>query len=245
MERSGRFVSAPVGVVLLFAFLMASGCAQEEPDRTSISGKGRERTGTTGLQMADGTGTQQQEVPAPYSGPITEERTFYDFERGNLAGWEVPQWAIGKNDYVAVSTEVSSEVASKGTHSMKVSADFPGGYWTAALVEIQQYLDLSKYRVISADVYLPPGAPMGLNAGIIITIGDNWRFVEMNRSFPLLPGEWITVTAGIEPGSYDWKRIIPDEKFVSDLRKIAVRIESNNKPKYKGDIFIDNIRVGR
>ena len=67
----------------------------------------------------------------------------------------------------------------------------------------------------------------------------------MSRSFPLIPGEWITIEANLEPGSYDWKRVVPDETFAEDVRKIAIRVESNRKPKYEGVFYIDNVRVGR
>jgi hypothetical protein len=182
--------------------------------------------------------------PEPSSAPITEERTYYDFE-GDLGGWEVPMWAEGKSDYVAKKIVVSDEFASHGKQSMKMETDFPGGNWTAGLTEIQQYLDMSRYRVISADLYLPKDAPVGLKVKLILTVGDNWKFVEMSRSVPLVPGEWVTITANIEPGSYDWKRVVPDEKFAEDVRKIAIRIESNRKPAYTGPIYIDNVRVGR
>ena len=213
----------------------------------TVTGCGGERTLETEktLQMKPGAGPVKAEVPIPSTAPITEERTYYDFETVDLYGWEVPQWALGKSDYVAKSAVHSGEVASKGKASMKVDADFPGGLWTAALVEIQQYLDLSNYRVIRADIYLPPDAPIGLKAKMILTVGDNWKFVEMSRSIPLVPGEWSTITANIEPGSYDWKRVVPDENFAEDVRKIAIRIESNRKPKYVGTVYIDNVRVGR
>ena len=51
---------------------------------------------------------------------------------------------------------------------MKVDASFPGGLWYAALAEIQQYLDMSRYRVIRADIYVPEDAPEGLKAKIIL-----------------------------------------------------------------------------
>ena len=245
MEHFKRQIAAKAGLFFVAALVFLAGCAQEEPSKT-LTAKSTESGGkAVSMEMAPGAKPAAEEVPMPSTAPITEERSYYDFERGDLAGWEVPQWAQGKTDYVAKSAEVSDAFASKGSHSMKVAADFPGGYWTAALVEIQQYLDLSKYRVISVDIYLPADAPAGLNAKMILTVGDNWRFVEMNRSFPLMPGEWVTVTASMEPGSYDWKRTVPDEKFAEDVRKIAIRIESNMKPKYTGDIFIDNVRVGR
>lgn len=245
MDKMKRCVLCGVGGLFLTAIVFLSGCAQEDATKPMTMKKVESGVKSDALQLADKTQTAAEEVPVPSTAPITEERSYYDFERGDLAGWEVPQWAEGKNDYVAKKAEISQDFASKGTGSMKVTADFPGGYWTAALVEIQQYLDLSKYRIISVDVYLPADAPVGLNAKLILTVGDNWRFVEMNRSFPLMPGEWVTITASLEPGSYDWKRVVPDEKFAEDVRKIAVRIESNNKPKYTGVIYIDNVRVGR
>jgi predicted small lipoprotein YifL len=184
------------------------------------------------------------EAPKPSTAPITEERTFYDFE-DDIDAWEIPMWALGKSDYIAKDAVHSTEVASKGKGSLKVSTDYTGGRWLAALVEIQQYLNLSKYRVISADLYLPPDAPKGIKVKVILTVGDNWKFVEMARSIPLIPGEWTTITANIEPGSYDWKRVVPDEEFAEDVRKISLRIVSNHKPKYTGPIYIDNVRVGR
>jgi len=186
------------------------------------------------------------ENAVPSSAPITEERVYYDFE-SDLNGWEIPitMWARGKSDYVATKVAGSKNIFSHGGKSMEVMVSFPGGIWSAALVEIQQYLDLTPYRVVSADIYLPPDASMGLKAKMILTIGDNWKFVEMSRSIPLIPGEWVTLTANIEPGSYDWKRIVPDAKFSEDVRKIAIRIESNLKPKYTGSIYIDNIRCGK
>ena len=226
-----------VFVVLLCAMTMViTGCGKKEESITMKPGAGKE--------VAAGT-SEQKEAPVPSTAPITEERTYYDFETTDLNGWEVPQWALGKSDYVVEEAVFSEEVASKGKGSMKIDTAFPGGIWSASLVEIQQYLDLSNYRVIKADLYLPPDAPIGLKAKIIITVGDTWKFVEMSRSVPLIPGEWATITANIEPGSYDWKRVVPDEAFAEDVRKIAIRIESNRQPQYAGPIFIDNVRVGR
>ncbi|MBD3426397.1 MAG: hypothetical protein GF409_04095 [Candidatus Omnitrophica bacterium] len=226
-----------VATLLVFTVMIA-GCGPQKEEGPATGGK------TIKISKKAASQTQMPERPTPSTAPITETRIYYDFE-SDLNGWEVPMWAQGKRDHIAKSAEVSTEVASHGKGSMKIEADFPGGMWSAALVEIQQYLDMSNYRVIRADVYLPPDAPMGLNAKLIITVGETWKFVEMSRSYPLIPGEWVTINASIEPGSYDWKRVVPDEKFAEDVRKIAVRIESNKKPKYTGSVFVDNIRVGR
>lgn len=216
--------------------LVASGCGKKEETPMTIV-KGVEKTGTAAIE--------EKAIPVPSAAPITEKRTYFDFEMPDLNGWELPLWVQGKTDYVAKEVTFSEDVATSGKGSMKVVSDFPGGKWTAALVEIEQYLDLSSYRVIEADIYLPPDAPIGLKAKFILTVGNNWKFVEMSRSVPLIPGEWATLTASIEPGSYDWKRVVPDEEFAEDVRKIAIRIESNRKPQYSGTLYIDNVRVGR
>ena len=211
----------------------------------SLNGCGGEKADSAKKETTTGKSTTTQEQrPVPSNAPITQERTYYDFET-DLNGWEIPMWAEGKTEYVAKEAVQSNDFASQGEGSMKMTTDFSGGMWTAGLVEIQQYLDLSGYRVVSADIYLPEGAPMGLKAKLILTVGNNWKFVEMSRSVALIPGEWVTITANIEPGSYDWKRVVPNEEFAEDVRKVAIRIESNQKPKYTGPIYIDNIRAGK
>ncbi len=185
---------------------------------------------------------KEEEVPS--TAPITEERTFFGFEN-DLQGWEIPMWAESKSDYVAKGVVLSKDFASEGSASLKMVADFPGNTWTAALAEIEQYLDISRYRVIRADIYLPKEAPIGLKAKMILTVGENWKFVEMNQDIPLMPGEWVTLGGNVEPGSYDWKRVVPDKDFATDIRKISIRIVSNRKPKYSGPIYIDNVRVGK
>lgn len=218
-------------IFILSAAVAVAGCGKPEQP----AGKKEAPAGET---------AEKEEAPAPSREPITEERTYFNFEN-DLNGWEIPMWAQGKIDHVATDIMVSTDTASKGASSMKVQADFPGNMWSASLVEIQMYLNLSAYRVISADMYVPETAPMGLKAKIILTVGDTWKFVEMANSVPLIPGEWITVSANIEPGSYAWKRVVPDDSFAKDVRKVAIRVVSNKKPKYTGPIYIDNIRVGR
>jgi hypothetical protein len=222
----------------LFLVMNFAGCGRQQEDQA------RETAATEEKAATDETSAEETKTPEPSMAPITEERTYYDFE-GDLRGWEIPMWARDKRDYVAEEVSISEEVSSKGNRSMKIDASFPGGMWYAALAEIQQYLDMSRYRVIRADIYLPPDAPEGLKAKLILTVGDSWKFVEMSGSIPLMPGKWMTISANIEPGSYDWKRVVPDEQFAQDVRKIAIRIVSNKKPVYTGPIYIDNIRVGR
>ena len=126
---------------------------------------------------------------------------------------------------------------------MKIDADFTGGRWTGAIVEIMQYFDWTDYGTLACDIYIPEDAPVGLKAKFILTVGDNWKWIEMSRSYILQPGQWITVSADIKAGSIDWRRVQVDDTFRSDIRKIDIRVESNNKPAYTGPLYIDNIRV--
>ena len=210
--------------------LVMSGCAKKD-ETTLAMKKDLEKQGL-------------QKTAVPSRAPIKEERTLFSFE-GSTQGFENPAWAEDKDDYVTESVEVSEDFATDGTSSLKIECDFPGGMWSAGLVELEQYLDFTPYRQIAVDVYLPKSAPFGLRAKIILTYGEKWTFTEMNRVIPLIPGEWVTIKASIEPGSYDWKKVIPDENFRADIRKLVVRIESNRQPVYKGPVYIDNIRIGK
>jgi hypothetical protein len=169
-------------------------------------------------------------------------KTLYDFEKDNN-GWEIPSWAFDKTDHVAVSMEPVSNISSNGSWALGVYSEFPGNKWSGALVEIQQYLDLSGYDKISVDIYLPPEAPAGLRGKLMLTIGEDWKFVEMTRTTRLSPGKWTTISADISEGNNTvWRRTTVDKAFKEDIRKIAIRIESN-KPAYKGPFFIDNITI--
>ncbi len=171
-----------------------------------------------------------------------EATVLFGFEDGTQ-GWEIPDWAYEKPDHVQQGIEVSENFASEGTRSLEMIAEFPGGRWTGAIVEIMQFYDWTDYGTVACDIYLPEGAPEGLKGSIILTIGDNWKWVEMSRSYALRPGEWVTLAGNLKPGSIDWRRVQVDDAFRQDIRKIDIRVESNNKPAYAGPIYIDNVRV--
>jgi hypothetical protein len=170
-----------------------------------------------------------------------DEKTLYDFEKDEQ-GWEIPLWESDKLDHVAASLRAVERISSKGKGCIELYANCPGGKWTAALAEISQFLDLGKYDAIAGDVYIPPSCPTGLRAKLILTVGDDWQFVEMGRGIRLAPGKWTTISASLAKGSTDWRKTRIDDSFREDVRKIAVRVESE-KAKYSGPIYIDNIRV--
>ena len=171
-----------------------------------------------------------------------EDKVIFSFEK-DTQGWEVPEWALEQEDHVAKSMVESKDVAKEGKGSLKVAAVFPGKVWTAALIEDFEYFDWTPYKAVSVDIYIPKEAPTGLKGKIILTVGESWKFIEMARAVPLVPGEWTTISANLLPGSEDWKRVTVDENFRKDVRKLAVRVESNKKPEYSGAFYIDNVRL--
>ncbi|RKY41929.1 MAG: hypothetical protein DRP85_04580 [Candidatus Makaraimicrobium thalassicum] len=179
------------------------------------------------------------------AGTVTyaEEATvLFGFEKGTQ-GWEIPDWAYEKPDYVQKGIEVSDKYASEGNSSLEMDVEFPGKTWTGAIIEVMQFFDWTDYGRIACDVYLPEDAPEGLKVIMVLTVGDDWKWVEMSRSYALNPGEWVTLAGDLKAGSVDWRRMQIDDGFRRDIRKIDIRIESNNKPAYTGSIYIDNIRV--
>ena len=166
----------------------------------------------------------------------------FGFESG-LQGFEIPDWAYEKPDHVQQEIDASADFASEGNQSLQIMADFPGGRWTGAIIEIMQYFDWADYSAIACDIYIPKDAPLGLKGKMIVTVGDSWKWVEMSKSTNLTPGEWVTVKADLRPGSIDWRRVQVDDAFRQDIRKLDIRVESNNKPAYTGPLYVDNVRL--
>ncbi|MFC1631343.1 hypothetical protein ACFL1I_00090 [Candidatus Omnitrophota bacterium] len=171
-----------------------------------------------------------------------EEKVLFGFEdSANM--WEIPDWAYEKDDYVGDNITLSNKFAKEGQSSLELLTDFPGAKWTAAYLETQAYFDWTPYKTISADVFLPADAPFGLKAKMILTVGEEWKWTEMSRFVKLIPGEWVTITASLDPGNTDWRKTEVTEGFRSDVRKMGIRIASNMQPKYSGPIYLDNVHV--
>ena len=173
---------------------------------------------------------------------IAEPKVLFGFEK-NSPFWEIPDWCFEKEDYVGKNIAFSTKFAREGKSSLELLTDFPGGKWTAAYLEVQEYFDWTPYQSISADVFLPENAPFGLKTKFILTVGEDWTWTEMSRSVKLIPGEWTTIIASVSPGSTDWRRTEVDDEFRTDVRKLGIRIESNMRPVYSGPVYIDNVRL--
>lgn len=171
------------------------------------------------------------------------EIVIYGFE-GDLDGWVIPDWAKTSGDYVATQIDVSQDYAEEGQSSLKLAAEFPGERWSGVYAEREvEVTDWGPFGYLALSVYLPPEAPAGLRGRIILTVGDQWQWTEMNRGVALEPGQWTTITADLKPGSMNWK-FFPDESFRKDVRKVGVRIESDKAPAYRGPVFVDHVRLG-
>ena len=159
-------------------------------------------------------------------------------------GWEIPDWALDKADQVAGQIALSEAQSSEGKASLEVMVDFhPDKGWEGAYVErVTDITDWSSSNYLSVDILLPKDSPRGLRARIILTVGEDWKWTEMNKTIPLTPGEWTVVKVDITSASRSWRRFITDD-FRADVRKLGIRIESNGKVSYKGPVYIDNVRL--
>lgn len=174
---------------------------------------------------------------------LAREFILYNFEK-DPQGWEIPDWAMAKKDNAARQVGVSEFQASEGKYSLEFDVEFSGGpTWEGAYVErLCDVTDWSPFNSLSVEIFLPKDAPRGLRAKIVLTVGESWKWSEMNKTTPLSPGEWVVIKADLTPNSMNWRRFITDD-FRADVRKLGIRIESNGKIAYKGPIYIDNVKL--
>lgn len=182
-----------------------------------------------------------QPLPADIS--FAKELLLYSFEK-DPQGWEIPDWTFEKPDHVGKQISISEFYASEGRRSLEVDSEFTGGpSWEGSYVEsVIDITDWSAFRYLSADILLPKDAPRGLRARIILTVGEEWKWTEMNRTVSLTPEEWVVIKVDLTSASTNWRRYITDE-FRSDVRKLGIRIESNGRIAYKGPVYIDNVKL--
>lgn len=174
---------------------------------------------------------------------LSKEITLYSFEK-DPQGWEIPDWAMGKKDNASDGIGISEFQASSGKYALELSVNFRlSEAWQGAYVErVTDVTDWGLFKYISIDVFLPKDAPRGLRARIVLTVGEDWKWTEMNKSIPLAPGEWTVLKADLTGDSLSWRRFITDS-FRADVKKIGVRVESNGAVVYKGPVYIDNVRL--
>ena len=170
------------------------------------------------------------------------EIVIFDFEE-SLGDWAIPDWAKTSNEYVGEELRLTQDYVAEGRQALELRVGFTGEGWTGAYVEREvDARDWTAFSRLSVDVYLPEGAPEGLTGKLILTVGAEWDWTEMNRTIPLQPGAWTTISVNLLPRSMDWT-FFPDETFRADVRKMGVRVESNHGPAYRGSVYVDNVRL--
>ncbi len=126
------------------------------------------------------------------------------------------------------------------------------------MVELELEMDLTGYKTISADVYLPRDACGDLYQARIIVVTGLWWFIEQRSPVHLKRGRWNKVEANInvsrESERLKWKCVMSKDWSLVDnldkVQKIGIRVEYNANvsqagPPYKGPIYIDNIVLER
>lgn len=194
---------------------------------------------------------------------FASEKVIYSFEDG-IGEWAIPDWSLEKADYVDAEATVSSDYANDGDSSMQLTFEFPKDEWRAAVVDVEGPFDWSAYKTLLCDVYLPEEAPDKIKARIALSVGEKWLWIESARATKLKPGQWVTLSANLIPGNERWlrtkmvERIGEDGKahgyvmktakepmakeYIQEVQVLTVRLQSE-RVKYKGSVFVDNIRL--
>ena len=182
-----------------------------------------------------------------------QSNIIFDFEKGNK-GWLVPDWAIMQEDHVGKDLSISLDSNNETNNVLKLECDFPGDVWSAAVVEYEKEMDLTGYKSLSVDIFLPKEAVGDLYQARIIIVAGPWWWIQMRKSVHLINGKWNHIEANLNVGATElmyWKGRNRSECLqanISDVKKIIIRIEYNANPSqaskpYKGPIFIDNIVI--
>ena len=169
----------------------------------------------------------------------------YNCER-YVRNWKIPEWSTEKDDYISPILALDENFKDDGNSSLKLTVAFEGLDWAAGIVETEGYFDLTIYKAIACDIYLPDYAPKGIDARIAITAGKDWLWLEMKHAVAVSPGRRTRITANLRHGNHTWKnaqgvRALTD-RLKAAVRKIAIRVESNIV-RYNGPVYIDNIRL--
>ncbi|MBI5960324.1 MAG: hypothetical protein HY866_16405 [Chloroflexi bacterium] len=171
--------------------------------------------------IALGSAAEQAAVEAV---EVTPE-LLYGFE-SDAEGWIMADyWAGGKG------IEYSTDMATEGTGSLKLSLSLSGTAWEegGVYVDPPTAYDWSTANTVSADVYVPAEATNFL-AQIFVKTGEAWTWAN-SADVQLTPGEWTTVTADLSALGE-----------IADVHEVGVKVGSGSTA-FTGDVFIDNLML--
>ncbi|MDP8259011.1 MAG: hypothetical protein P9L90_06295, partial [Candidatus Aadella gelida] len=172
-------------------------------------------------------------------------QTFYNLP-DCLNNWKIPEWSESKSNYSSPILAVDENFSYKGISNFKLNLSFSGDEWNAGIVEANGIFDLTLHKTMEFEVYLPENAPKkGLMVRVAIVSGDDYKWFEMGVPVEIKAGKRTTVRANFKNGNYEWKSAKSmrrmSDRIKSDIKKIAIRVESNYA-RYKGPVYVDNIR---
>ncbi|MFH1665099.1 MAG: hypothetical protein ABIA77_03020 [Candidatus Omnitrophota bacterium] len=172
-------------------------------------------------------------------------KTVYNCEQ-DVQNWEIPDWSVWEDDYVFPVLAIDKNFSNRAELGLKLTVSFPAEEWRAGIVETEGFFDLTLYRKLVCDIYLPRSAPKGIWARIIIVSGNEYLWIEMVDPVFLTPGRRTTVSGNLKYGNRAWRysgeATMMTDELKSDIRKIAIRVESDGAA-YKGPVYIDRIKL--
>lgn len=177
---------------------------------------------------------------------VAQEKAVYNRSE-YIHNWNTPDWASAKKDHIGPVLSIDENFTKDGdTSSLRLNINFSGHGWSAGIVETEGVFDLTLYKSIAFDVYLPKKAPEGMGVRVIIVSGDQFEWIEMIDAVRVEAGRRNTVRANLKQGSREWKTgsevVEISDDIKESVKKIGIRVESNNI-RYNGPIYIDNIKM--
>lgn len=156
----------------------------------------------------------------------------FDFESGNLDGWQLAQWTAESDGYVRGTIGLSSDYGSRSGRSLRIQAEFQSIGWSAIALELRADVSLADYAAIRAELFAPADSPLSLSVRFVIVAGPNWSWIETRQPLPLEPGTWsvVEVPLGLDAWRLPEYSEAVDERqwvaYVRDVHKIIVRLEA-------------------
>ncbi|MCM8786069.1 MAG: DUF5060 domain-containing protein [Candidatus Omnitrophica bacterium] len=162
-----------------------------------------------------------------------KENTFFNFEE------DIQLWKITpiKNNCVK-EVNFSNEKYIGGKRSLEIKLENYG----EGSVEKEFFKDLSVYKNIIFNIYIPKEAPDDIK--ICFFLQDNEWLWYQTPLFSLKKDQWNKITINVEPQSTFWENIGHSqpwsEKTICNIRKIGIKIFFNTN--FTGSIYIDEIK---
>lgn len=189
--------------------------------------------------------TYRRELP-PCTDPAS---ACFDFEDGETGGWESPDWCADHERLLDCAVEVVPRPADG--HALQLGFALPDLPWCASGIRFTGPADLGAYGHLSADVYLPQEiAGRVLSARFILRAGDDWSWYQLKAKTRLVPGQWVTVTAPLQPDAATLDPWGPRTAMLvterSNVQEILLRIEvaATGEPVAgRGEILVDRVML--